>query len=84
MTTRNEIEQWFDEGASDNFDRMIIVCDTFDYEDFPVFATENDFWIKYRNSKNQPMQKIMEVYNLNGNKEEQLNSYRVFNLPEET
>lgn len=80
MTTRKEIESWFLEGASEKENtHMIIVCDTFDYEDYPVYVTEkeNVHEVKAQyDGKN--MQKIMEVYNLRKNMAEQLALHRCF------
>jgi hypothetical protein len=45
---------------------MIVVCDTFDHEDYPVYAFgPEDCWGKYRSHDGVNMQRIMEVYDLN-------------------
>ena len=36
--TRDEILAWFDRGAALGATHMIVVCDTFSYEDYPVFV----------------------------------------------
>ena len=57
MTTISEIEEWYDEGIKTNKKYMFVICDTFDYEDYPVF-TDN---INYEEGE---MQEVMEVYDL--------------------
>ena len=42
MTTKHEIAQWFDRGVSEGATHMIVVCDTFDHEDYPVYVTPSD------------------------------------------
>jgi hypothetical protein len=80
-TTRELIGEWFDQGLrTANVTHMIIVCDTFDYEDYPVYVTSDQSCRteaeKY-NEKN--MQKIMEVYDLRMDRDQQLTARRCFN-----
>lgn len=80
-TTIQDLQEWFDRGVKEKATHMIVVCDTFDHEDYPVFVkpTENvhDVAKQYNNTN---MQRIMEVYNLRMSKEEQFSSRaRVFN-----
>lgn len=81
MTTRQQISEWFDIGKDSNNEYMIIVCDTFDYEDYPVFANQPHFDRIYSNHNNVNLQRIMEVYNLKMDKETQLNETLTFNIP---
>lgn len=83
-TSVQEIKRWFERGVEDNATHMIVVCDTFDWEDFPVYVSENeDFYSVYNKyTGGQNMARIMEVYDLHMNKEEQLDGAgRVHNLP---
>ncbi len=73
MTTKDMISQWFDNGIEEGASYMIVVCDTFDYEDYPVFvAPDEDVDDKKRHYANLSMQKVMEVYDLCANKQTQL------------
>ncbi len=77
----NDIKQWFNEGASnpDNT-HMIIVCDTFDYNDYPVYVTKSEDVRKIESEyKGKSMQKVMEVYNLKADRDKQLGQKRNFN-----
>ena len=80
-TTQSEIREWLQDGKKQNASHMLVVCDTFDYQDYPVYVNENEdvneIYQKYNNTN---MQKVMEVYNLSMNLEEQLNEYRAFHF----
>lgn len=79
-TTREDIREWFNRGKEQKATHLIVVCDTFDYEDYPVFVSKSenvhDVFSKY-NGPN--MQKVMEVYNLSMDMEEQISQERSFN-----
>lgn len=80
MTTKADISTWFDRGVEDEASHMLIICDTFDYEDYPVYIKENEDVYKIEEKfSNKNMQKVMEVYNLKTDKETQLNQFRAFN-----
>ena len=73
--TRDEIREIVMDGNTGKYSHVIIVCDTFDYEDFPVYVENgediNQLVEKY-NDYNK-MSKIMEIYNYNLDLEKQLN-----------
>lgn len=73
MTSKAEIKEWFDNGVKKNAVYMIIVCDTFSYEDYPVYIMpdQNAYDIK-EHYDNKNMQRIMEIYDLKLNLDEQL------------
>lgn len=66
MTTQDDIIQWFHRGEEQGATHMIVVCDTFDYEDFPVFIKPGEDVKERENYYNSPtrMSRVMEVYNL--------------------
>lgn len=80
MTSQSQIRQWLNEAPKDAT-HMLVICDTFDYGDYPkyVLAGQNVHLIAEAN--NGPnMTKLMEVYNLSLDHEEQLkNGTRIFN-----
>ena len=80
MPSRQEIEQWFERGARDGATHMIVVCDTFDHSDYPVFVKPPvDVRAKEAECRAGEMQRVMEVYNLSEDKKAQLNELRAFN-----
>lgn len=82
MATKQEISDWFDCGVKENATHMIVVCDTFDYEDYPIYAANGSDCkeiVGMVNGKN--MQRIMEVYDLKQDKQEQMRLPRVMRIP---
>lgn len=80
-TTTREITAWFDQMKSQGATHMVIVCDTFDYEDYPVpVSTSEDVHEVVEQYTDKNMQRVMEVYDLSRDKNEQINTPgRVFN-----
>jgi hypothetical protein len=75
MTTRDEIARWFDCGVKDGKRYMLVICDTFDHEDYPsYFDTEADA----RKAADKPgeMQRFMEAYDLHAGKASQMKARR--------
>lgn len=76
----SDISEWFDEAKKIGATHMIVVCDTFDHDDYPVSV------MKYENVKNKKaeydkksMQRVMEVYNLSMNKAKQMSQKLTLN-----
>lgn len=65
MTTVDDLKQWFKEGKQEKAAYMIIVCDTFSYEDFPIYCKSKLTLEKeMAHRTGSPMSRIMEVYDL--------------------
>lgn len=64
MTTASEIRVWFKKGVEQGATHMIVVCDTYDHEDYPVYVAEEAFYEVYDQYNGVNMQRIMEVYDL--------------------
>ncbi len=83
MTTQVDIKQWLKRGLKqdEKTTHLIVVYDSFDHEDYPVWVTEdqdvNTIYNKY-NGKN--MQRVMEVYDYSKPWVDQLNERRAMNL----
>jgi hypothetical protein len=79
-TTQENIRRWFVRGVEKKATHLIVVCDTFDWDDYPVYVLQNQKVHEVENEYNgKSMQKVMEVYNLSMDIEEQLNQTRAFN-----
>ncbi|MCK9437416.1 MAG: hypothetical protein M0Q12_09430 [Synergistaceae bacterium] len=78
--SRQTIEKWFKAGLAQEASHMIVVCDTYDWTDYPVYVSQGQDpkGIKLHYNR-AAMQRVMEVYNLNMDMEIQLNQYRSFN-----
>lgn len=80
--SKEEISGWFDNGKLLMYSYLIVVCDTYDYEDYPVYAQDAaDCKSKYSYYNSADMQRVMEVYDLHQPKQPQLNERRAFHLP---
>ena len=80
-TSRGMIKDWLLRGKKNNCSHVIVVCDTFDYEDYPVFVKQGDDVRKVFNAHSGiNMQRVMEVYNLSLDIEKQLNEHRAMNF----
>lgn len=78
--TKEDITRWFKEGKRQKATHMIVVCDTFDYDDYPVYVKKTeDVHEICKKYNGQNMQRIMEVYKLSMSMENQLSQERVFN-----
>lgn len=63
MTTAAELKGWFDQGVTQGSKWMIILVDTWDYDNYPVYFTDPvELYKRYDNAGN--MQRVMEVYDL--------------------
>jgi hypothetical protein len=63
-----QITAWFQRGLSEGATHMLVVCDTFRYEDYPVMVRPDqdarECYENYHSGGVQPCQRVMEVYNL--------------------
>lgn len=82
-TSKQDISGWFDHGILNKHDFMIIVCDKFDWQDYPVYCKRNEFNLKHKQYNGQNMQQVIEVYDLSLDKDSQLNQGKCMNLPKE-
>lgn len=74
-TTQKEISEWFDEGVARGKRYMLVMCDTFDWTDCPVFFDDLTEARKRRDQP-EPMEKYMESYDLSQPKDPQLKTHR--------
>ena len=82
MTSKVYISLWFDEGVEEGNTHMLVVCDTFSYEDYPVYVKKGEDVhdrVKYYDGRS--MQRVMEVYVLDPKKKDnQLSDLRAWHL----
>ena len=79
-TTRDDIRRWLQRGKDEGATHVIVMCDTFDYGDYPVNVMPNQDareTVNERDGKN--MAKMVEVYNLSMDWEEQIAEFRARN-----
>lgn len=79
-TTRATIRSWAEEGVNRGASHMIVMTDTYDWEDYPVFVSDPvHAWSEINDPGN--MQKVQEVYDLNDNLDGQIRRGRAYNPP---
>jgi len=83
MTTlENQIRHWLHKKDEKNATHMLVVCDTFDYIDYPIYATSKEeaelLYEQYNDAESMSI--VMEVYNLSMDIEQQLNEMVVLNF----
>jgi len=77
--SREDIESMFEDGVRGKYKYMIIICDQFDYSDYPVFVHSKEMAMdKLEEIRHQSMTKVMEVYDLLQDMEKQLNMRRAW------
>ncbi len=80
-TTKEDIKGWYDRAKQQGSTHFFVVCDTFDYEGYPVFIEHTqDVRKEYDKYDNKNMQKVMEVYNMSLPLKEQVDKPRAFNF----
>jgi hypothetical protein len=80
-TTKYDIRTWLNRAKEKDAEFLIVVCDTYDWSDYPVYVTAEQFAERYNELNGKNMQEIMEVYDLSLDWEMQLNERRAFHYP---
>jgi hypothetical protein len=80
-TTHEEIRDWLQRGKEQGATHMLVVCDTYDREDYPVYVLRGQVAKQVYDEYNGPnMQRVMEVYSYGRDLSEQLAEGRCFHL----
>jgi hypothetical protein len=78
-STKEEIRGWLNRAKQKGeATHVIIVCDTWDHEDYPVETA--DVSAKISEYRDKQGYRVMEVYNLAMDIEQQLSERRAYNL----
>jgi sugar phosphate isomerase/epimerase len=83
--TAEDIKGWLEEAQKRGATHLIVACNTFDHDNYPVYVMPNqDIHWEIAQRRGQNMQTIDEVYNMSMDIEEQLNEHRAWHpdLPE--
>jgi hypothetical protein len=82
MVEISQIRRWFAMGLEQKSTHMLVVCDGYNHEDYPVFVSrEKDANKIYEDILGWDMQSVMEVYDLSLDLDSQLRENRAFHLP---
>ncbi len=79
-TTQDDIRGWLKEAKRQKATHLIVVVDTFDHQDYPVYVKPGEDIHARIVHYNGNMQRVMEVYNLSLDWEHQLATRRAWNL----
>lgn len=77
--SREEISRWFDEAVEKGATHLVVVVDTYDWEDYPVSVLPGESVHDLVRNPGE-MQRVMEVYSMRLDKETQLNEHRAYHL----
>jgi hypothetical protein len=78
-TTTAGIRKWLEYGKENGATHLIVVCDTYDYTDYPVYVSPGeDVREVAEKHRDKNMQRVMEIYNLAEDWEDQLDEPRAF------
>lgn len=75
---KSTLREWFEKGVERGKTHMVVFCDTFDFEDFPVYCESAEAAREIHEAPRASMETIEEIYNLSGDMEEQLATRRCF------
>jgi hypothetical protein len=76
-TTARELSEWFDEGVKQGAAYMVVICDTFDWDDYPSYFKTRESAQRIVDHPGS-MQKVMEVYDLKADKAAQFAGSRTW------
>lgn len=76
-TTKEDIKIWIKIGQAQGATHLIVVCDTYDWDDYPVYVMPGqDAHKEFETRSGSNMQRVMEVYNLSKDIDKQLDLHR--------
>jgi hypothetical protein len=82
-TSKAELRNWVQAGQKKGATHVVIVCDTYDWEDYPIYVMpEEDVSLVVTAHSGKNMQTVVEVYSLTGKHtiEAQLSEHRARHL----
>ena len=80
-TTRSDIVRWFEEGIKQEATHLLVVCDRFDYFDFPAYVYSGEQpQEKIDDWNSQEFYRVMEVYALHLDMDTQISERRSWHL----
>jgi len=60
--TRADVDRWIDEAKRKNLPFILSVCDTWDWDDYPVYCKDkNDLIREYEDHNGQNMLRVNEI-----------------------
>jgi hypothetical protein len=78
--SREDIKDWLEQGRERGATHVLIVTDTWDYSNYPVYVLPDKSVVGVIAGYVDSQDRVEEVYSLSMSDEEQLNSRRVWNV----
>ena len=80
-TSKEQIRSWLLSAKQIGATHGVVVCDSFEWEDYPIYVTQGESVEEiYNKYDGKNMQMVMEVYDLNLDIETQLKEKRSINM----
>ena len=79
-TSKEQIRGWLARGKAKKATHMLVVVDTFEYEDYPVYIMPGEKIHTAISVYSTNMQRVMECYSYSLDLESQLNENRAYHL----
>jgi predicted transcriptional regulator len=77
--TKERIQRWFKEGQSKDAHHMLVITDTYEYEDYPMYVMKNeDTRKKIKEIRENETQVVQEIYDLSLDMNVQLEEKRAY------
>ena len=81
MTASNsDIREWLRQAQEQKATHLIMVCDTYDWEDYPVYVQEGQDPREEAAKYGTNSLRVMEVYSLSKDLESQIAEHRAFHF----
>jgi hypothetical protein len=82
LASKQDIYTWIKFAKEKKQRFLIVVCDTFDHNDYPVYAKdEEQCKTKFDKYNGKELQRIEEIYDLEKDINEQLQSLKAWHIP---
>lgn len=79
--TYDDITRWLESAKAQKATHLIVACDTFDHDNYPVYAfSKEECQEKVNKRKGQNMQTVDEVYDMSMDIEAQRAEHRAMNI----
>lgn len=77
----DDIKRWVNSAKERNCTHLIVVCDSCDFDDYPVYVSKDeDINERIEYYRKAEMQRIMEIYNMSMDLDSQLKDHRAYNV----
>jgi hypothetical protein len=81
QVSREDIKVWFDSGVADGNTHMMVMSDDFSFEYYPIYIKPDQIPEEvFEKNNQQNMQRVIEIYDLRQDFEQQVNQHRCWSI----